>query len=178
MTVPTNPAKPIEIKVDTKVQLPKQINLADVKIDNEKLGDKQQDKHNGRNSEDQRWEKQENAIKLKRTHIFARAWTKAHGSPYDDIFDENRGRRFAEQDQECDVADIVNANAFNGKIVSINKNVAKVLNDQGEVCTLYLAGCTKIESANKPLPQAGDSVYWKGKEKRGKEFDTTQMTCI
>ncbi len=106
------------------------------------------------------------------------SWTKVHGSPYDDNFDEHRGRRFAEQDQECDIANLVNANAFSGKIVSINRNVAKVLNEQGEACTLYLAGCTRIETANKPLPQAGDMVYWKGKEKKDKEFDTIQMTCL
>ncbi len=69
--------------------------------------------------------------------------------------------------------------AFKGKIVSISKNVAKVRNDQGEECTLYLGGCTRIETANKPLPQAGDDIYWKG-TKRGtnaNEHNAHHVTC-
>ena len=69
---------------------------------------------------------------MKRTHIFSPAWIKAHGSVYDDNFDEQRGRRFVENDFECDIGNIVNVGSFNGKVVSINKNVAKVTNEKGE----------------------------------------------
>lgn len=59
-------------------------------------------------------------------------WIKTHGSPFDDNFDEERGHRFVEDDFECDINNIVNLDAFKGKVVSISKNIAKVRNDQGE----------------------------------------------
>lgn len=109
----------------------------------------------------------------------APAWIKENGSPYDDNFDEQRGHRLAENDFECDIGNVLNLNSFNGKVVSINKNVVKVQNEQGEICTLYLGGCTRVESVNKALPKPGDNVYWKGARKAtDKEFDAHHVTCI
>lgn len=113
-------------------------------------------------------------IAVKRCNLFSEAWAKTHGSPLDN---DDKAQRFQDDDFGCDANQ--NVKSYKGRILSINRNIARVRNEQNEECRVYLGGCTRIESANKPLPQAGDDIYWKGIERAGKarEYNAHHVIC-
>lgn len=116
-------------------------------------------------------------IAVKRCNVFSDAWAKTHGSPLDN---DDKAEKFEDDDFGCDaVANYNNIKSFRGRVLSINRNVARVRNEQNEECRVYLGGCTRIEAANKPLPQAGDDIYWKGVERVGKvrEYNAHHVIC-
>lgn len=121
-------------------------------------------------------------IAVKRCNIFSEAWAKTHGSPLDNDDgndDNNKAQKFQDDDFDCDARSNFNIKSFKGRILSINRNIARVRNEQNEECKVYLGGCTRIEAANKPLPQAGDDIYWKGVERPGKvrEYNAHHVVC-
>jgi hypothetical protein len=98
---------------------------------------------------------QENAkIRLRRANIFSPEWIRVHGNPGVDDYGQSANQKFIQNDFDCNLFN--QASAYKGRILSIAKNVATILNEKNEKCQVYLGGCTRIESVNKQLPEIGD----------------------
>lgn len=115
-------------------------------------------------------------ITLTQTNIFSKNWITAFGSPLDNDV------KFTDNDFVCQSSlNSSNSLAFKGSIQSIRSNLAKVVDDKGVVSSLYLGGCTRIESANKPIPQIGDQIYWRGSTRTGgkaNEYNAYHISCL
>ena len=115
-------------------------------------------------------------ITLTQTNIFSKGWISAFGSPLDNDV------KFSDYDFACQSSlNSSNSLAFKGSIQSIRSNIAKVVDDKGVVSNLYLGGCTRIESANKPIPQIGDQIYWRGSTRTGgkaNEYNVYHISCL
>jgi len=76
---------------------------------------------------------------LSQSNIFSKNWISAFGNPLDNDV------KFQDFDFACQSSlTSSNAQAYRGTIQSIRSNVAKVLDDKGQVNDLYLGGCTRI----------------------------------
>ena len=115
-------------------------------------------------------------ITLTQSNIFSKGWVSAFGSPFDSDV------KFTDYDFTCQSSlNGSNSLAFRGSIQSIRSNIAKVVDDKGVVSSLYLGGCTRIESANKPIPQIGDQIYWRGSNRSGgkaNEYNVYHISCL
>jgi hypothetical protein len=98
--------------------------------------------------------------------VLSKEWTKNYGNPLDKIASNYiNGHYFEKDDFACQAPNTLNS--YKGKIKSIQNHYAEVVDEKGVACTVYFGGCTRIQTVNKPLPQAGDDLYWLGTRKIG-----------
>lgn len=120
-------------------------------------------------------------ITIKQSNIFCKDWIKAYGNVLDTIFSNIKdGHAFRNDDFTCQSATSSSLKSYKGKIKSISNYYAQVVDEKGSPCVVYFGGCTRIQSVNKGLPQAGDDIYWLGTNKpKGKsnEYNAHHLTC-
>jgi hypothetical protein len=90
------------------------------------------------------------------------------------------GKPFKSNDFATPIPGSSGQNSFKGTIKSIQGYTANVVDDKGKACTLYFGGGSLIQSVNKPVPQAGDNIFWIGNTKTGgssNEYNVHHCTC-
>ena len=115
-------------------------------------------------------------VKIKHSTIFSPSWIRVYGLP----FSGGYGNSMDIMDLDFQCEEVADLEILSGVIASITQNVINVKDHNGDIYTVHLGGCTRLETARKSeIPEVGNEIIFKGRRnKSGKRsYRGYHVTC-
>jgi hypothetical protein len=119
-------------------------------------------------------------ITVTQVTVISTTWTTTYGNVISGSIAPN-GQPFLTNDFLVPAPGTSGQGSYKGTIQSIQGYTCQVIDDLKNVFILYFGGGTAIESVNKAVPEAGDTIYWLGSPKPGgkaNEYNCNQCICL